>query len=302
MDIQRLLIDHNIPFATEGQHSTEGWVNVHCPFCAGSREFHLGLNEDGRAAHCWRCGSHPIIDALSHILELPPSRVRSLLQEYRINITRKRVEPKVAIFPLKFPSPNSRLTSYYKRYLERRNFDPRELEAEWEIRQTGPVSTLDGIPYSHRILIPIRWNGEVVTFQARDITEKSPQKYLACPKRREKIHHKDILYGKQEAWRNPRGIIVVEGVTDVWRLGRYAAATFGIKFKMEQVLQLSKVNDRFFIIFDEEPQAQKQAKELATKLKALGKQAYIQKIDGDPGEMKPEDAKHLVKELLRGKR
>ena len=79
-------------------------------------------------------------------------------------------------------------------------------------------------------------------------------------------------------------------------------ATFGIEFKMEQVLCLAGLHDRFFIIFDEEPQAQKQARELATKLKTLGKRAYVQKIEGDPGGMKPEDAKYLVRDLLRGGR
>ncbi len=299
-DIQRLLTDHNIPFTTEGPHSTQGWVNVHCPFCTGSRNFHLGIHEDGRGAHCWRCGPHSALSALSAVLEMPASEVRKLLEKYQIGITRKRrEEAKVAIFPMKFPKPNSALTPLYKQYLEGRGFDPDELEKEWGVFQTGPVSFLDKISYSHRILIPIKWDGEIVSFQARDITGKSDRKYLACPKRREKIHHKDILYGKQESWLKSRGIIVVEGVTDVWRLGRFSAATFGIEFKMEQVLRLAGLHETFHIVFDDEPQAQKQAKKLATKLKTLGKTANVHKIQGDPGSMKPDDARHLVRSLLR---
>ncbi len=299
-DIQRLLTDHNVPFTTEGQHSTDGWVNVHCPFCTGSREFHLGLHEDGGAAHCWRCGTHSALSALNAILEMPAPEVRKLLEKYQIRTTRKRQEEaKVAIFPMKFPKPNAPLSPLYKRYLEGRGFDPEELEKEWGVFQTGPVSFLDDISYSHRIIIPIRWDGEVVSFQGRDITGKSDRKYLVCPKRREKIHHKNILYGKQESWRRSRGIIVVEGVTDVWRLGRFSAATFGIEFKMEQILQLARLHDRFHIVFDDEPQAQRQARELATKLKALRKTADVHKIQGDPGAMRPDDAKHLVRSLLR---
>jgi hypothetical protein len=302
MDIQRLLHDYKIPFVTEGhKHSREGWVNIPCPFCSGNPGYHLGIHEDGNGAHCWRCGAHPVPKVLSAVLHLPESKVRAIMHKYKGRIHRRRTdEAKVSIFPLRLPKPNSALTGQYKRYLEKRGFDPDKLEKEWGLLQTGPVSLLDNISYSHRILIPIYWDGGIVSFQARDITDKSPLKYLACPKRREKIHHKNILYGKQEYWKKSKGIIVVEGATDVWRLGAHAAATFGIEFKMEQILLLSRLHNRFFIIFDDEPQAQRQAKVLATKLKTLGKEAYIEKIEGDPGSMKQEDANHLVKYLLGG--
>ena len=68
---------------------------------------------------------------------------------------------------------------------------------------------------------------------------------------------------------------------------------------MEQVLQLAKIHDKFFMLFDEEPQAQEQARVLATKLKALGKEVYIEKIKGDPGDMRQEDADYLVKQLMK---
>lgn len=300
MDIQRLLYDYNISYVTEGsKHSREGWINIPCPFCTGNPGYHLGIHKDGNGAHCWRCGTHPVVEVLSAILNLPRHKVWDIMKKYKINIHKRRIpEAKVSIFPLKLPQPNSALTKPYKHYLEKRRFDPDKLEKEWGLKQTGPVSFLDSISYNHRLIIPIYWDEKMVSFQARDITGKAPLKYLACPKRREKIHHKNIIYGRQEAWEDAKGVIVVEGVTDVWRLGKYAAATFGIEFKMEQVLALSKIHDRFFIVFDEEPQAQKQARILATKLKALGKEAYIEKIKGDPADMKQDDADHLVRQLL----
>ncbi len=301
MDIQRLLHDYNIPFVTEGhKHATPGWINIHCPFCAGEQTYHLGIHENGNGAHCWRCGGHAVPRVLGRILNLPEAKIRAILQKYKINLRRKIItEPKVSIFPLRLPKPNSHLTKPYKRYLSNRGFDPEYLEREWGLLQTGPVSFLDGISYNHRVIIPIHWDGEMVSFQARDITDKNERKYMACPQRREKVHHKNILYGKQDCLARSNGIIIVEGVTDVWRLGPAATATFGIKFKMEQVLRLSKLHNRFFIIFDEEPQAQAQARVLATKLKALGKTAQIENIKGDPGGMKQADANYLVKEVIK---
>jgi len=299
MDIQQLLQDHGVHYLTEGhKHCRAGWVNIPCPFCAGSPGYHLGIHEEGSGAHCWRCGTHSVSQTLSRVLNLPESQIWAMLQKYKIRHFRKRTEePRVSIFPLKLPKPNGPLSGQYKTYLENRGFDPDLLEREWGLIQTGPMSFLDGISYNHRILIPINWAGEMVSFQGRDITGKSSLKYLACPKKREKIHHKNIVYGKQEKWRN--SLIVVEGVTDVWRLGPNAAATFGIEFKMEQVLQLKQICDKFIIVFDDEPQAQAQARKLATKLKALGKKVHIETIEGDPGGMKQDDADSLVRQLIK---
>jgi hypothetical protein len=301
--MEKLLTDYNIPFITEGHgHTTDGWVNVHCPFCSGAQNFHLGISKKMTGCHCWRCGGHSIISVLNKILNLPEAEVKRILVKYRGGpaAVRKIAEPKVSIHPFKFPHPYTPLNFYGKQYLRKRNFDPEYIEKEWGLLQTGPVSFLDSISYNHRILIPIFWNDEIVSFQSRDISGKSNRKYLACPMKREEIHHKNILYGKQEYWKKSNGIIVVEGVTDVWRFGFSAAATFETSFKMEQVLELAKHNDKFFIVFDNEPQAQEQAQKLMIKLKALGKKAYVKKIKGnDPGDMDQEAADHFVKSLIK---
>lgn len=304
MNLQRLLQDYSIPHVTQGEHSraTPGWVNVHCPFCPGKKDYHLGLHQDGGAGHCWRCGTYPVKKALAKILNLSESETLRIMREYGGKPGRRRVKEdarKVSIHPFRLPQPNSLLTPAYKRYLAQRDFDPEKLEHEWDLRQTGPASMLDGISYSHRILIPIHWNGEPVSFQARDVTGRSDRKYLACPRRREKVNHQTILYGKQKAWEQFKGIIVVEGVTDVWRLGRAAAATFGTQVRTEQILQLARHNDRFFIVFDPETQAQRTARKVASKLRALGKEAHVIKIyDKDPGSMEQSEANLLVRDLV----
>jgi len=302
MDIERLFQDYNIPYATEGnKHCTEGWVNIHCPFCPGSQGFHLGISIDHGGAHCWRCGGHSTIKIISKLLGLPNQSAKKILQKYQSRTARRiSREPQVSIHPIKFPKPNYPLSAPYKKYLNKRGFDADKLEQQWGLLQTGPVSFLDEISYARRIIIPIMWGGEMVSFQARDITGKSDLKYMACPKKREKIHHKNIVYGKQEILENSDAIIIVEGVTDVWRLGEQAVATFGIEFRMEQVLLLSKFDADFFIVFDDEPQAQKQAKKLSTKLKTLGKRAHIiSGIKDDPGSMNQDEADYFVNDLFK---
>lgn len=300
MSIEQLLQVYNIPYVTEHKHSTSGWVNVHCPFCAGTQNFHLGIKNDGQGCHCWRCGGHSAVTALSRLLNLPSQKVKDLLAEYSGGVLRKTsTEPKVAINPFKFPSNCIELDARGRKYLIDRGFDPDYLQETWGIKQTGPVSILDKISYTNRILIPIKWNGKVVSFQTRDMTNKSDRKYLACPMKREVIHHKHILYGDQEAWKEIKALIVVEGVFDVWRFGKHAAATFGTSFTMEQVLALARSHNRFFIVYDNETHAQGQARKLAIKLRTLKKEVDIKTVEGDPGEMKQEEANYFIKQLMK---
>lgn len=306
MGIEKLLQDYGIPYVTESEHhhATAGWINIHCPFCHGSKNFHLGINiYQPMVSHCWRCGGHSTASVLSRILNISVEKAKNLIQEYAgptVTIRKKAEEPRVSILPIKFPRPYfEHLNEAGKRYLERRGFDPEKLEKKWRLKQTGPVSFLDKIPYRNRIIIPIYWKGRLVSFQTRDITGKAEQRYLACPIRREVIHHKHIVYGKENEWKKYNALIVVEGVVDVWKLGSSAVATFGTSFTMEQVLALAKIHDRFFIVYDNEPQAQQQARKLAVKLKALGKKVFVETVNTDAGDMKIKDARHFVKTLLK---
>lgn len=301
--IRKLLSDYNIPFVADGehQHNTAGWVNVHCPFCSGSPNFHLGIDEERLACHCWRCGGHNIIKTLSALLHLSETSVHALLRQYglqsSVKITTRRTSAHVQTKAFRFPRPYTSLTTKGMRYLENRGFDAEKIARKWRLKETGPVSYLDKVSYANRIIIPIFWDRKVVSFQARDLTGLHPAKYMACPKSRERIHHKNIVYTSPK---HKETMIVVEGPADVWRLGSVAAATMGIKFTMSQVMTIASLADRIIILYDAERQAQTQARALATKLKALGKSVGIETLQkGDPADLTDSDAKHLVKQILR---
>lgn len=304
MRIEELLGNHGIAYVAEGHpHCTMGWVNIHCPFCPGSRDYHLGVSRENPAvSHCWRCGTKSTVDVFSRTLSISKTQAAKIVEQAvrGVMFAQKKPAPdaSVSIHPFRLPQPLYPLNGLGRKYLARRNFDPEYLVQEWGLRQTGPSSFLDDIFYGKRLFIPITWGGPVVSFQTRDITEMSDRKYLACPMRRETIHHKNIVYAHPQTQAEKRDkLIVVEGVTDVWRLGRDAVATFGIAFKMEQVLVLSRMADTSYILFDNEPQAQAQAGKLATKLRALGKEVAMVTVDSDPGSMQPHEADYLLQQL-----
>jgi hypothetical protein len=301
MDIIRLYQDFGIEYLTEGhKHATQGHVNTHCPFCSGSRDFHLGFNIHAGVFHCWRCGWHPLVETLARLLGMSESQVFPIVQEYGGKARRAYVEPiiRVRAKAHRLPSDTGPMGPSHRKYLKQRGFDPDELEREWGLLGTGPLSLLDGVHYSRRIIIPIFWEGERVSFQGRDITGKSNRKYMACPEERELVKHKHILY------RHPKNnskdcCIVVEGVTDAWRVGTSAVATFGIKYTKEQ-LRILRTFRRVVVWFDQEDFAQEQAHKLIMELSFGGVETDQIFTPKDPADTDPERVRRIVGRYLGG--
>jgi len=297
MDVIKFLQDYNIPYQTEGhKHCRPGWVNMSCCFCAGNPGLHLGNNLDTGQWYCWRCGWHPEIASIAKLLNISSSEARNIARQYKGKSTTKPQNKVIKFSPHKLPSDCGKMAARHRKYLEKRLYDPDEIEKVWGVLGTGPVSLLDNINYSHRVLAPISWQGRQVSFQARDITGKHKMKYLACPKHREEILHQSILYGNIEAC--GKSAIVVEGITDVWRFGIKAVGVFGIDYTLSQARWLSKLFDRVFIAFDFEPQAQKQARKLMADILLRGKEAILVPIENDPGSMPQREANAILADLF----
>jgi hypothetical protein len=233
------------------------------------------------------------------LLNVDKAEAYRLIKDYHGTSHIKHVEVNLKKKRFTFPTHTTDVEKRHLRYLEERGFDPEYIVKHWNLQGTGPVATVDNISYKHRIIIPIYWNNEIVTYQGRDITNKQPQKYLACPKIREKIHHKHIVYAHPENWEKMKwGTgICTEGVTDVWRLGDSAFCTFGIKYKVEQVRVIAKHFKRVAVFFDDESQASEQAEKMIGELQFRGVDAFRVMCKGDPGGLPQEEADYMVKQI-----
>ena len=299
MKIEELYQDYNVDYLTEGhRHCRPGWANTSCPFCSGNPGYHLSFNMKHNYFICWRCGWHNNIQTISALLGVRFSDAQDIIKEYggKSNKADLIILKKAGGKPHQLPSNSMPLLTNHKKYLEKRNFNPNKLEKKWGILGTGPLSMLDDINFKHRIVIPIIWDGQQVSFQTRAISN-SNLKYITCPKDREIIEHKHILYGKQEAWGDVG--ICVEGVTDVWRFGSISFSTFGISYTTQQVRQIKNNFKKVIVIFDSDPQAQVQANKLVNELVFKGVNAFNIKIDGDPAEMNQKNANKLIKKVVR---
>jgi hypothetical protein len=232
------------------------------------------------------------------LINLPEMQVKELLKSYGVNYRVPRINSTPQNQkPFKLPTNCQTLSTQHRKYLTQRGFDAEKIERLWNLQGTKHVSLLDDIDYRLRIIIPFFWDGEMARFDARDITGKQISKYKACPKWREIMHRKEILYGKQEYWTDTG--VCVEGPTDVWRLGVNSFAVCGIEYTHKQVRLIANTFKRVAVLFDDESQAQVQARKLVAELKFRGVDAWNVEITGDPGSMKQKDADELVKKLMK---
>lgn len=301
LDFDKLCRDRGIDISPKGgKHTRKGWINVSCPHCEGHDGFHLGYNAEKDYLKCWRCGWHRKEETICALFRCTYAESKSIIKKY---YTRNSIphDNEIAIdrdySKQMLPSGCGPMTRRHKAYLESRELDPDVVEPLWGLLGTGPVSDRG---YSHRIIAPIRFDSQVVSWQGRDITDKSPLRYKACPRDCEIIQHQQLLYGFDLV----RGdsIVIVEGIVDAWKLGPGAVATFGIEYSISQVRLLHPFKNRFIIFDSDEPTAQEKAESLAAELGLFsGEVEIIDLGEGDPGAMKISDAKSLMRELgMRG--
>ena len=306
MDLKSLFRDYNIQYSTEGKNCKPGWINIRCPFC-NDRSNHLGGSLESGAFHCWRCGAHDTAKVLCKILNIDHKTALGVIHKYKGK--RRKHDPvptsdqasgiATALRENKLVLPGDcspGLEKGHISYLVNRNFEPFKLAMTWDLQSTGPLAYLKEIDYRFRILIPIEWEGTMVSYQARDITGKAELRYLACPKDHEIIHHKDILYMHRDIG---DVAICVEGITDVWRLGKNAFATFGIEFTGKQVREIAKRFKKVYVLFDSGRTAQAQACKLVNELTFRGVEAEQILMVGDlnaddPADLDPEVVKTFL--------
>jgi len=305
VSISDYLKSRNITIYTEGKNVKDGWTNIRCLFC-DDRSNHLGISPTG-GFNCWRCPAKGTIITLAMKIDgcgfsnalktLSDFKAYRTIHDYdnphfeqpQAGMLRdfKSVD---SVFSDEMISPD--LFPEYVEYIVGRNFDPVVLIKKYGLYCGGSIGK-----YHHRIVVPFYQHGKKVTFTARDITGTNNIPYLHQPVDESQTHPKSELYNTDNARDT---IIVVEGPTDVWRIGDGCVALCGMKYTQKQVLLLSQYK-RVFIMLDAEDEAQRLARKLASNLSSLVN--HVEKItldEGDPGDMNPEDIKHL-RSLVFGK-
>lgn len=295
IDFISIFTQYNVEFRTD---VNDGWINVCCPHCDDS-SFHGGINIYGEYYHCFRCGGNSLEYTLKKLLKIDYRTLDGLLNQYsnsmQLFYQRNKKQAKGKVIEL----PGGPLEKVHKKYLFNRGFDPDYLERKYKLQGTGLFGE-----WSYRIIIPIIYNGKVVSFQGRSLLSKTMCKeqgvlrYKTLDVESSIINPKTILYNLD----NCKGekVIVVEGPFDVMRLGDNVCCTLGTTMESAQRRLLADRFKKVLFLFDPEEQAQQRALQQGEALMSLGTDVQI--IDSgftnDPGSFTKDQIKK-VKEIAK---
>lgn len=288
-DCRQFILDYHIQHREHGKNWQRGWIQICCPLC-GDTGFHGGMNIDGGYFHCWKCGRSSLTELITKLLSIEFTKAKGIIRRYQTILEGVQIEKEIkAPSSISFPENCSEIALNHREYVESRNFNPDQLVNDWGIKGTGPVGS-----YKLRVIIPIFFNGAMVSYQGRDITSKSDLRYKACRLDKELVPHKSILYGIDHV---SESCIVVEGITDVWRLGFGAVGLFGVEYNTKQLNLLASRVKRAVVLLDQG--MSNKAEELSADIGALGVETEILELDeGDPGELSTDEAKYVMKNYL----
>lgn len=287
---KEFLDDFGIFWTERGKHARPGWVQIECPFCTGNPGYHGGFNVEGGYYNCWRCDYHSIIQVIKALTRRNDSF--QILKKYSDGeFGRYVIQQKNFATKIEMPEGCQELSGPYRDYLFNKGFHPDELQFQYNIKQSDNFSA-----YKYRIMIPIYIGNKLVSYVGRDITDLAASKYMSAPSEEEVHPHQFVLYGLNKCYRKVG--MVVEGPSDVWRMGNGSVGTFGIKFSRPQIMQMVQRFKKLFIFYDDDPQAQKQADKMEQILKSFLIDVEILELDeGDPGALQQSEANYIMRHL-----
>jgi len=292
-DMESFCKDHGIDYSYEGKQISRGWMGLQDVVNKPSdTEYHLAWNIAGNYLNSWISGGMSLRSYLKTVC--PQTPYDTLMEQYGDEYQFiHRLEKRQNATQLDFNFEP--LSEVAKQYLRRRNFDPDMLASKYGLRWGGIFGD-----WAFRIIIPIYFDGRVVSWQGRIIRD-SPDipRYLTLSIEKSLVDPKSVLFNEQ----NVKGdtAVVVEGPMNTFRWGDGAVASLGTSFTEEQVRRLATYK-RVLILFDCEKTAQVKAHRLATRLAALGVpdvQVVDMEFSGDKdiAECNDEEIKEIKKKL-----
>jgi hypothetical protein len=281
------------------QGGTEEYV-VRCPFCGdASGHGHLYINhrygtadgpDGGRnmhLAHCFRCDC----------LEDPEKRRELFDMIFSVHNGQPLPPPRACYGPAapRRPGRVSRpgylmsLTALHptfpaRAYLEGRGYDVAELESAWGVAYcVEPCACPEMVG---RLYVPVVQGGQLVGWQGRypaelDWKATGVSKYYNMPG----LRKGQLLYNLDQARGQPL-VVVVEGVTDAWRVGPAAVALFGKTASEAQVQLLAACWRGQPVVILLDADAPEEAEKLRRRLEAFKSSPVVvaELPDGlDPG-------------------
>ncbi len=290
-DIQTYLDDRGISYSESGKNISSNWLGTSCPFCEDGST-HLGINLQSKNISCFRCGIRgSIIKFIQEIDHVSKAKAYQTLEQFQDHSYSYLDAPqrKVTEDEVKFPKGSSKnFAGTFLNWFSSRNFNADEIIKKYALQCCHLIGD-----FKFRVIAPVYYQRELITYTGRDITGKSDLRYKHCPIEQSKIPIKNCLYNLDTVRDR---VIIVEGITDVWRIGDECVATFGTQYTKEQIALLTGIKKAFVLYDADAPVA---AEKLGNDLSSII--PYVEVITlqtGDPADLSPIDAIRLKKNFF----
>ncbi|MFM9966052.1 MAG: hypothetical protein ACKV2Q_33140 [Planctomycetaceae bacterium] len=317
---------------TPPSHSGE-YYRASCPFCSDTRQRlfvnHMFAVRDATGddhlylAHCF---NESCLDSRTRQRELFERiypydyGLRQDSASFRGTVTQAPLRFE-QVTPARLPAPLLALSSpgasAANIYLESRGFDTEELTAKWEVAFC-PASRDPRPAFVDRLVLPIY----TIPFRFEDSPKEDPTKLVGwqaraihdCAEEHSKyltmagMKKNECLYGLPQAINSDEPIVVVEGATDVWRLGRNAVATLGKSISPKQLYLFVRHFDGrpAAVMYDADAatECRKAADKIREMRRSMRDDAPVRTVEltrgrSDVGECKRADAWNAIHRALR---
>lgn len=294
-DLLRFFRENNIRHEEAGKNISPGWVGVYnCPFC-GDRSTHLGFNLNTGNFSCFTCKAKGwVYDYLERAQGLDRAQARIMCRPYFTgapsdSVRLHRAYAGTVDLP---PGATKDFTPPFLEYLNGRNYGE-EVITRYDLFCGGWSG-----PFKYRLLIPVYYQERLVNYLGRDITGQLEARYRNCKNDLCVVPSKSCVYNIDQAGKK---VIIVEGPTDVWRMGTGSICTLGTTFTNDQIHVIKKAGiTHAATLFDPGPKSQALANQLATSMDLVGIQSFVYTMDGDtdPGGLSDDAAFSIRREIM----
>ena len=293
-NIEKYFEDRSIDFHLEGEKNvTKGWVNIQCPFPGCSDpSWHLGINLDSLLINCYVCGTKGSVErVIQEIERCSFNQAQKIIKEYsseeEIRIRKPLFRSEKEVEQCILPDIDKTFHRKHYEYLKSRNFN-----ADYIIKKYNLMSVYNIGRYKFRIIIPYYYHSKLICFNTRDITDKASLRYQFCDIENSVIEVKHTFYNIDSV---TDACIIVEGPSDVWRIGDGCIAVSGKHFTQEQLLMLrEKEIKKALVLYDADDIEERIGEKLANNL--TGIIPWVEQVEldsGDPGDLSLDEVKKI---------
>jgi DNA primase len=290
-DAIRFLTEHNIDYSTFGKNVQKGWAGITCPMC-GDVSNHGGFNLDGGYYNCWKCGGHSVITIIKSLLNCTYNEADRIYNEFSDKyVIHKLNEKKKKVKKVTLPGSGN-LLSCDRKYLQKRGFDPDYIVNRYQVKGSEIMGD-----WRYRIIIPIIYQGRIVAFQGRDVTNKQYLRYKTLEKEMCIVDPKSTFYGIDQIQGDT--VAVVEGVIDCWKMGEGFIASLGKNITSHQIKLLLRFKRVFWLIDCNDERSKEFAEKAAKDVSVFGVECIIFDMQNkcDPGELTEREVKEVRGEM-----